>query len=410
MDENSGDNPNKELRGNIDSINIIELSQRLRYVNFQMDPGEVNKANHEDVHSFSSLPEADRFLYDMDINKATLVEIKYNNFTRIMPNFASDYDKHIFTINKRVKDNFLPNPAMKLRGSIEIIPNGTYKRPFDCGFKANYSQLRAVDTPDYRFKYLCPLIIPDTSSFQLFMDGTLPKIAQAYGILRRPEVTLLVREPKDDIILELLSKLGIDGSRVEYISEGRYDYDVYQADYLISTCITPPLHPELWTKMRSLLGVSQELTVPIQESIILLLTRKGNKNKGRNILNSKAMEEYLHDRYPGRVEVFSGSYSLEEAIPFFGKVSVILGPHGGAFFNMNFAPSSATIIEFIPHKVGGEDPGHFSPAIVWAMAQMIGQTYWRIPCLRLDSENNMNADIVKLGRIMDSVDRQHAAR
>ena len=358
--------------------------------------------------SFSSLDEAESFLWNMDIDRPRRVHFPYHNFTRIMPNFASQYDRDIFMVNERVQGNFKPNQALHLQGVIEIIPNGTFKGPYKCGLRSDYSYFKIprTSTSQNSFKYLCPLLIPDSHAFQLFVDGTLPKIAQAFGILRRKDVTLLLPKPRDKIITSILEKLGIGKDRIVH-SKLRDRSTVYHADYLITTCITPPIHPVIWKKMRKLLDVHEYFTVPLRETKVLMLTRAGSQNKGRNIVNSEQMEAFLRQRYPGQVQVFEGGYDLHEAIQFFGKVRIIIGPHGGAFFNMNFAPSSATIVEFVPHMAGGEDPGHFSPAIVWAMAQMIGQTYWRIPCLRLNTKNDMRADMSKLEYILDQVDNRY---
>ena len=111
--------------------------------------------------------------------------------------------------------------------------------------------------------YCCPRFVSIQINWcvahtQHFVDGTLPKIAQAYELLRRPEVKLLLYSPRSDVIIkEMLRALNISEDRIVWHSSNT----VYRADYMIFTCVTPPLHPSLWLRARKLLGVADRLQV-----------------------------------------------------------------------------------------------------------------------------------------------------
>ena len=117
----------------------------------------------------------------------------------------------------------------------------------------------------------------------------------------------------------------------------------------------------------------------------MLLTRAQSRNLGRNIVNFDEVESFLRSRYGDNLEVFKGGLTLTQAIQTFSKVRIFIGVHGGAFYNINFAPLSTTIIEFVPALAGGVDVPNLASAIVWSMSDLLQQTYWRVPFVSTNS-------------------------
>ena len=107
-----------------------------------------------------------------------------------------------------------------------VIPNGVYRLPHDCGWKTDYAlwdpadprakaKLRAAGSVQHH-KKLCPLIVPQAWSFQHFLDGTLPKLAQvADYLLADPEVKVILEiKPGIKMVEFLLRKLGFGKDRI----------------------------------------------------------------------------------------------------------------------------------------------------------------------------------------------------
>lgn len=366
------------------------------------------EGSHREVtRTFKSLNESRVFMetHDLRYNVTRLV-IKYDNFTRRLPKFLREAHKETFMKSKLNQWNLLPIEPKMLVGEIEVIRNGTFQMFYDCGFKSDASYFRKRRkrrTPNKSFDILVPLVIPMGYIFQHFYDGTLPKIAQAYPFLQQPNVKILLEKPYHSSIFDLLNQLQISRDRIVW--HARSDSDtVYHAQYMVTTCVTPPLHPTLWKEGRRLLDIPDKLQLPHEEALVMYLTRAGASNPGRLAVNSEAIESYLRVRYRDKLMIFAGGYSLDEAKHIFSRVKIIIGTHGGAFYNMNFAPLDTTIIEFVPTLYDGEDIPSLPHAIFWAMADLLGQPYWRVPCASVNHQHDMEIDITTLNSILDQID------
>ena len=176
---------------------------------------------------------------------------------------------------------------------------------------------------------------------------------------------------------------------------------------MINTCITPPVHPDLWQIARRMLGAPEERLVPPTEASVILLTRAKQFNPGRKLMNSEDVLHFLLHRYGGNhVVLFKGGYSLVQSIEIFRKAKIIIGVHGGAFYNMMYAPRGTHVIEIMPTVVSnGDIPRGLAHAIIWKMAGLLEQPYWRIPIMPLATSNNVQLNIAKLKGILDKVDK-----
>ncbi|CAD5119789.1 unnamed protein product [Dimorphilus gyrociliatus] len=332
-----------------------------------------------------------------------LMTLYYENFKRKEPLFPSDEDRTLFFKSERNKGNFVPNTKEQLKGVIQVVKNATFKMFYDCGFRSNVEYFSETRRANRHYRILAPMIIPMGYLFQHFYDGTLPKLVQAWEILRRPEVTVLLERPFHKNIFLLLTKFNITNERIVW--HRRSDYvTVYSADYLIFACIAPPLHPVLWKQGRRFLGVPDRITVPKNEATIMLLTRAGAVNPGRRIHNKRNVIDYLASRYKERLIVFDAKYNLEEAIKVFSKTSIIIGTHGGALYNMNYASLDVAVIEYVPVTKTGYDIPALPHAIFWAISDLTGQKYWRVQAYPANHVNDMVIDIPKLTKMLDIID------
>ena len=330
----------------------------------------------------------------------SLQHVWYSPFNRTVPHFASQDDRELFFKNPSNLEDLKPTRREKLHGVIEIVDNATFDLPFDCGWKSDVNLLQHQKKPKHRYKTLCPLIIPEASSFQHFIDGALPKLMQAYHLLIRPEVKLLIQIPRDTNVISMIRAVGIRPQQIVFYEPGGY-----HADHMIFTCIAPPIHPSLWQLARRKLRAPEVLPVPSDQAHVVLLTRAKSYNGGRNIANVDAVKSYLRHRYKRKFILFKGGYSLEESIEIFGKAKVLIGVHGGAFYNMNFSPSNINIIEVMPtDKNGNIEPSTVAHKIIWQMADMLGQAYTRICATPLNDLGDIILDLEKLSSVLDIID------
>ena len=271
------------------------------------------------------------------------IVLTYPSFVIHEPHFLSEDDRNIFLKNPRNRANLAPRPQEKLRGVIRMFDNGSALASYDCGWNSDIRQygnrIFDVGAP---FEIICPIMVPGGDSFQHFLDGVLPKIVQVLPFLRLSHVKLMLPQARDPIIKEMLLRMNIPQDQ---LVEHRAGFVAVNRE--LNTCITPPLHPLLWQAARALLtpDLSHVPEGHVNETDVLLLTRARHHNPGRNIVNFHAVTAFLRRRYAGRLRVFRGGYTLGESSALFGKVRLVIGVHGGAFYNIVFCRSGTTIVE-----------------------------------------------------------------
>ena len=328
------------------------------------------------------------------IQRETLV---YPKFNITEPNFISSESKLLFYKFQPNRERIGMPKKEQLYGEIVTIRRGTFSMPHDCGYRSNVSHvLEARDIlPGRWLRSLIPMIVPDGGTFQHFLDGTLPKIIQALEYIQRPQVKLLMPRIRDSIIYEILGKLNI--SREKIVS---YSGSV-GADYLVYTCVTPPLHPLLWQKARSLIGVPEKCLTPKTKAKIVIITRKGCFNCGRLLLNKKELKSSLERKYSeSSVTEFEGPLNLSESISLFGSTGVIIGVHGGGLYNINFCPSNTTVIEIIPTRPDGTVIAA-AHQIFWTQSILLGHDYWRIPTKPDNGKGDVKVNITLVENVID---------
>ena len=154
--------------------------------------------------------------------------------------------------------------------------------------------------------------------------------------------------------------------------------------------------------MRRLLGVND--TSSTQQRDVMLLTRAGATNGGRNALNMAEIYDKLLKRFGKRLVVFDSTHNLQQAMDTFSKVKIIIGTHGGAFYNLNYSPLNTTVIEFVPYDYGGRDIHALPHAIFWAMSDILGQNYWRVMSKSENYQHDLLIDYDKLSQLLDRID------
>ncbi len=329
--------------------------------------------------------------------------VNYEPFNLTEPLFITEEDKKQFYSVSFNLQYLGEQPKHKLLGIIRAIPDGVANMNIDCGWPSKFEEFMSSKwTSKTKEDILSPLLVPESNAFQHFLDGSLPKLVQSYNIIMSPGVKVLILQPRDSIIFEILQRLNFTKDKLVIYSP--YSSENVGANLQINTCVTPPLHPMLWQKGRSMLGAPAKLPVPLSESHVILLTRAGSFNGGRNMNNQAEVEELLKKRYSSRLVIFQGGYTLKQSIEIFGKSSILIGVHGGALYNLNFAPSGTHVVEILPMAGPGEPIGNIAHTIIWHMAQLLDQKFWRIHQKSESFFGDIDVDLIRLKKVLDKID------
>ena len=339
------------------------------------------------------------------------VIFEYPAFEMAIPRFVSSKGKELFLKNMDNHHFMTVENIVERTGIIKLIANGTANVKIDCGWTSNLTEFVVHQNDSKTEKeqntihtsILIPLFVPNGDSFQHFLDGVLPKLIQITPVLRMDGVKLALFDTYNEVVQDIIYALGIHDRQIIMVSP--MDGVRLTSTLMINTCITPALHPILWKTAQQLIGVPAEKAVPIDKAYVILLTRAKSNNPGRKIVNSMEVVKFLRIRYGDRLVIFRGGYSLRESINLFSKARLLIGVHGGAFYNVNFCTAHTSIVEFMPTLANGTVPNGLAHTITWRMATALGQDYWRIPYTPLGQHADARIELVNLKLALDVIDQ-----
>ena len=321
----------------------------------------------------------------------------YNNPNGVPPNKTDEIKDHVGQIHFIDKGIFLPHQRCYY---------GSEMSPFIS--RSNEAQKHSCFSDEDNLVPYVPLLKKDGGTFQHFIDCQFPKLIQVLPLihLTKAKVILASNKVRDSIVLELIHRVGVPRDQVLFFSDvfGRHRDFARCPHPMINTCITPPFHPVSWQKARELLGVPIRNPLPWDQRKIMLATRAGAHNAGRNLVNQDELEQLLSTRYGDRFLLFKGGLKLNETLRLFSEIRLLIGVHGGALVNHNFCPSDTVVVEMFPTYPDGHVSKGLSDSIFWLMTSMIGQPYWRVPETPLDGLNNVKCNITKMKQILDVID------
>lgn len=230
--------------------NIVGGSEQLRTKTDKVQFSSFQSNSNEKV--FTTLEQLNAYLNKTSTLEIGKLRIEYDNFTITEPLFVTPFDRILFYRSAQNVRDIQPRTQQQLIGIIELIRNGTLVWTFDCGYKTSLDLYKPNWNHNESHSILLPLNVPDGGYFQHFTDGVWPKLVQIKGLLARPEIKLLLPRPMDRTVLDFLQLAGVPLHRVLWRTSSMQM--VYHADYFISSCITPPLHPWLWKGARDIMG------------------------------------------------------------------------------------------------------------------------------------------------------------
>lgn len=277
-----------------------------------------------------------------------------------------------------------------LEGRVDVIANGVVSHNLDCGWPADHSQ--SENPFDSRLVghfrgTLVPLVVPEGLSFQHFVDGVLPKLVILMDVLQKEPSYTIAMDMRivKDMPKQMMERMGLFRGTVTSWGSLPWKNGRLYADKLIMGCKVPPLHPELWQKAQDLFDLPWKKEGWKQKRhIVLYLSRKqGTNNPGRDVVNENQLVEELRkwsNKKGFELVVFAASNykTLDDLFTLLADVDAVIGPHGGAFYNMLFMRRGITVIEFMPDTRLFLSTVQAVHLIIYLQASLLGNNYFNI--------------------------------
>jgi capsular polysaccharide biosynthesis protein len=193
---------------------------------------------------------------------------------------------------------------------------------------------------------------------------------------------------------------------------------------LINPCRTPAIHPILWHDARrlywSLANLSASGSMLSRNKLIYIQRTTANSNNpGRYIVNEEPFIEILRQyAIKSSLKFFQYDHSKQQGnivkqIQLFYRARIIIGVHGGAQSNINFAQPGTTIIEIMPYRprqstipivCSLDYPDELAICvgyIYYIQSQLLNHSYWILPTPV--ERGNITVSLTRVKRLFDSL-------
>ena len=153
---------------------------------------------------------------DVSLNFAgdVFLSLRYPEYVQKLPNFINVTDGYLFAKNlEYMKYIGRRNSSYFLHGFINFFRGGISSPLYDCGQNTNLTHFTSsannlsqwkgdvnMNLTTINLTIVSPLLVPEGNTFQHFLDGVLPKLAQLSPFLRHPNVHFTMFEPGHAII------------------------------------------------------------------------------------------------------------------------------------------------------------------------------------------------------------------
>ncbi|KAL6075675.1 DUF563 domain-containing protein [Balamuthia mandrillaris] len=298
-----------------------------------------------------------------------------------------------------------------LHGEVSLLHNVLYSgRPdatFDlskqCGPRADYHWLQPSLAPSSsQLQNMVVLCGPQTDSFQHWIDRGLSKLVQVWDwVVEDPSIVVLAAGGRQPVVNDLWKRSGINPDRLLDISKAKGA----RFNQVVFPCVAPHYHPITYQVARQRLGI-KEVVPSEQRNKVVYLTRGSTRN-GRSVTNDEevrtALSAFLADRKEELVVFDLSSFkSLDHVIDWFNHNALALvGPHGGAFYNLLYCAAGTLVVEFFPFvRQGAGAKGLRYPEGFWWPSVFSGMNYYQAP-VQTDGSGNMIIPIEKMLSILE---------
>ena len=233
---------------------------------------------------------------------------------------------------------------------------------------------------------LVPILFYWGHAFPHVIKDVLPRITYALDFLStNPEAKLLLDDGEP--VHRLLEVLGIPESRVIFTSyhtpDSRSLYEstlqvIYSADRIVLPhCWPGPAvsgmysHNMYEAARDAMLKNSRALKSP--QNFVVYVSRDGGFNSMKRRIDNEAeilgatraaikdVNSRLNGINPFELIVLNGkSLTLRQSLDTFHRAALVMGPHGGGFYNLIAARPGTRVLEWVPQDYGREEVGRFS--------------------------------------------------
>ncbi|KAJ5073607.1 hypothetical protein M0811_08444 [Anaeramoeba ignava] len=333
-------------------------------------------------------------------------QINYPPFILDAPHFLDQrsFDKFMYLEKKRY-NQVIDKKKRKLHFDFDEMSVGTlsFLRDFSfswapsCNPYAKLSDFQPANGNTLNFEKLLIINSDWIWQFQHWIDHFGCLIMDLRPLIKDKGWTIFVQYPSDEILLQLFDFIKKDlNVNIVYQSDS---YSIH-AEYALFPCTLPKENPRKFLDLKHFLLKSiletdhfQEYQDPNPEKIIYL-PRVNNLN-GRNIVNSEEVVDYLKNRYGENLVIFSHKEypDLKDLVQLFSSAKVVVGLHGGAFYNIIFSLSHPVVIEFHQPKFGVAD------ASIYWISHTTGSEYWRLFSKQKDLDSVI--DLIALEQVLN---------
>ncbi|KAJ5072562.1 beta-12-xylosyltransferase [Anaeramoeba ignava] len=311
-------------------------------------------------------------------------EIFYQPFTLDTPHFLDEesFNKFIKYEKKRYhqvidknerKAHF--NYTKIMYGSINLYSDMLFMRPANCRPPYKLRILAEIFEKPRHFDKVALVNTEWSNEFQHWIDRCASVLLQIRPLIKDQGWSFVAKKPRDAIVYKFWEFIKKDFNvSIEFLENTLY----YKADLLLTPCELP------WENVRKLPEIKEFLLRFIFENDsyeqfrnpnpenIVYLPRVNTLNK-RSVLNNEEVENYLRKRFGDKFQIFSHKehQDLKELVKYFSNAKIVIGLHGGAFYNLLFSLSYPIVIEFL-------HTAHLkTDAIFYWIAHTTGCEYWR---------------------------------
>lgn len=269
------------------------------------------------------------------------------------------------------------------------------------GAAAHTQFLNAVNMSEFDHVYETLVIatVPDSWSWQHFLDRVTVIFSQAVldkgDSFMAHNITFVAGRQPQHRVNELYEIMGVQ--HVHRVSHA-------VAKRVVFSCRAPLIHPFTSQRFNDLIGWEP---APLgNRNVVLMMPRLF----GRRIINQDELNSRVQDllRIRERNEVFQvfdqeQFADMVDIITFMrDRVKMVIGPHGGAMYNIRFASPGTALVEFMPTM-------RFQP-VFWEEARLFEHYYYFYFSESLNSEHDMAInDLDGVVRWIDDIlnDQEH---
>lgn len=220
---------------------------------------------------------------------------------------------------------------------------------------------------DLNTSTLIPVLFTWGDHFPHIIKDILPRLTMVLKTFREDKSTVLLL-PEGPVMKSFVRLLQLEEDRIVFIEKGsewktalytqESDRIYYAEDVLLPICwpgtqSTGHYSKTLYKRTRTMILNHVNRTGAVDD-LIVYASRKGGYNMAREIDNEDAFVKALKINFGNeKVVHFIGSkFNLEESFELFSRAKVVVGPHGGALYNVVACKEGTNVIELTPDDYG----------------------------------------------------------